>query len=90
MRVLQEARNQGLETVLWTSVVETKRTKDPEQMANRVINKVKPGGIILLHDSRLDRTNTIKALPIIIEGLQKKGYRFVTLSELFEKQGIKT
>lgn len=29
-----------------------------------------------------------KALPTIIEGLQADGYKFVTLSELFEQKGV--
>ena len=87
MWVVEDARDEGMSTVMWTSVVECKRLHDPVKMAQKVINEARPGGIILFHDSRLDRTNTIKALPMIIEGLKKKGYRFVTLSELFESEG---
>lgn len=83
-KVKQEAKYQGMDTVLWTLVVETKRTSNPDQMALRVAEQVRPGGIILLHDSRLDRTLTVKALPKIIENLQIQGCRFVTLSELLD------
>lgn len=83
LRVVRDAGNLGLHTVMWTSAVETSRTKDPGQMARRVLNQAIPGGIILLHDGRVERNTTIAALPAIIEGLQKQGYRFVTLSELF-------
>jgi cellulose synthase/poly-beta-1,6-N-acetylglucosamine synthase-like glycosyltransferase/peptidoglycan/xylan/chitin deacetylase (PgdA/CDA1 family)/spore germination protein YaaH len=38
--------------------------------------------IVLLHDGGGDRTQTIEALPQIIEGLQKQGYRFVPVSTL--------
>jgi peptidoglycan/xylan/chitin deacetylase (PgdA/CDA1 family) len=51
-------------------------------MAKRVLNYARNGTIILGHDGRLDREKTIQALPAIIEGYLKKGYRFVTLSEL--------
>lgn len=82
-RMVTEAANQcGLKTVLWTVVVENRKNKTPEDMARRVVQTVKPGGIILLHDSRLDRTKTVQALPLIIEGLREKGYNFVTVSEL--------
>ncbi|PKM82577.1 MAG: polysaccharide deacetylase family protein [Firmicutes bacterium HGW-Firmicutes-14] len=84
--VVREAKLQGLDTILWTSVVETKRARDPEEMAGLVIEQAHPGGIILLHDSRLDRSKTLEALPMIIEGLHKEGYRFVTLSELFGRR----
>lgn len=51
-------------------------------MTERVVVKACPGIIILAHDGRLDRTRTIEALPGIIEGYQRMGYRFVTLDEL--------
>ena len=41
-----------------------------------------PGHVILLHDAGGDRSATVAALPRILDGLQKQGYRFVPLSEL--------
>ena len=38
--------------------------------------------IVLLHDSGGDRTQTIAALPAIIDSLRARGYRFVPVSEL--------
>ena len=38
--------------------------------------------IILLHDGGGDRSQTVAALPAIIDGLRAKGYRFVPVSEL--------
>lgn len=87
LRVIQEAEDQGLNTVLWTSVVETAAIRDPVQMARRIIRGARPGGIILLHDGGPDRALSVKALPMIIEGLSQKGYRFVTLSELLPNEG---
>ena len=55
-----------------------------DQIFNRVIKGVKQGNghIILLHDAGGDtRKETIKALPRIIEYLQKKGYKFITLPQ---------
>ena len=40
------------------------------------------GQIILMHDSGGIRTETIAALPTIIETLQKEGYQFVTVGNL--------
>ena len=39
------------------------------------------GSIILLHDSGGDRSQTVEALPKIIETLQAEGYRFVSMSD---------
>src|SRR5204863_1602336 len=38
--------------------------------------------IVLLHDSGGDRSQTVAALPIIIDTLRAHGYRFVPVSEL--------
>src|SRR5262249_5846655 len=38
--------------------------------------------VVLLHDSGGDRTQTIAALPILIDTLRNRGYRFVPVSEL--------
>ena len=40
------------------------------------------GNVILLHDGGGDRSETVAALPRIIETLKAKGYRFATVSEL--------
>lgn len=68
--------------ILWTLTIENKKAPTPEAMVERVINKIEPGSIILLHDGRLDRTNTVKALPLLIKELRNNGYRIVPLSEL--------
>ena len=75
----------GYKTVLWSVCVEHKASVTPQKMAQRVISKARPGLIILAHDGRLDRSKTIKALPIIIQGYKKLGYKFVTLEELLNK-----
>ena len=54
----------------------------------RVVKAIEQGKghIILLHDAGGDtRAETVKALPMIIEYFQKKGYTFTTLSSILEK-----
>lgn len=79
---IEIAERNGYKTVLWTICVENSKVKKPEEMAKRVINAARPGMIILAHDGRLDRSSTLYALPMIIEGLQEQGYEFVTLEQL--------
>ncbi len=43
------------------------------------------GNIILLHDGGGDRSETLKALPLIIDGLRQRGYDIVPVSELLGK-----
>jgi peptidoglycan-N-acetylglucosamine deacetylase len=54
----------------------------PQQISSRVISKVKPGSIILMHNGA---KNTPQALPTILQTLQSQGYQFVRISELIYK-----
>ncbi|MFT3903128.1 MAG: glycosyltransferase [Niabella sp.] len=59
-----------------------------DTIVSRVLNDVykQRGNIILLHDAGGDtREQTVKALPRIIETLQKQGYTFTSLSNLLHK-----
>jgi peptidoglycan/xylan/chitin deacetylase (PgdA/CDA1 family) len=42
-----------------------------------VFASLHPGAIVLMHDGGGDRTNTVAALPAIINGLKSKGYTIV-------------
>lgn len=55
-----------------------------EDIAQQVIQQVQAGigNTVLLHDGGGDRSQTVKALSIIIPELQRRGYRFVTVSDL--------
>ncbi len=57
-----------------------------EERAQRTLEQAKDGAIILLHDSE-GNIKTVAALDIIIPELQKQGYEFVTVSELFYAKG---
>lgn len=54
-------------------------------IVQRVLDEVKAGNVILLHDGGGDRSETIEALPIIIKDLKAKGYRFVGVSDLLHE-----
>jgi cellulose synthase/poly-beta-1,6-N-acetylglucosamine synthase-like glycosyltransferase/peptidoglycan/xylan/chitin deacetylase (PgdA/CDA1 family)/spore germination protein YaaH len=45
-------------------------------------NPDRHGQVVLLHDGGGDRSNTVEALPILIDALRAQGYQFVTVSEL--------
>ncbi len=51
----------------------------------RVIEQKELGNIILLHDAGGDRSETVKALPRIIDYFQKGGFKFVPVSDLMGK-----
>lgn len=57
-----------------------------KMMANAVLAKAKPGGIVIFHDGydghAGNRANTVAAVRIVVDQLARDGYRFVTVDEL--------
>lgn len=53
-----------------------------DDIAQKLYSDIKNGHIILLHDGAYDQSNTIAALPGVIDRLQGEGYEFVTVSNL--------
>ncbi|MBU1375269.1 MAG: glycosyltransferase [Alphaproteobacteria bacterium] len=49
---------------------------------SRLADTVRPGQIVLLHDSGGDRSRTVQALPALIDAIRAHGYRLVTVGEL--------
>ena len=78
-------RERGLTMVLWSI-----RGYDGElgasAIAEKTLSQLQPGGIILLHDgfethkpAEVDRSDTVRALPAIIQGIRRAGYSFVPI-----------
>lgn len=86
--VLKVAGQEEYKTILWLVAAGDRNAPTPELMAQRVEKYIRPGGIILLHDGRIDsRWKDVAATPLIIQSLLKQGYRFVTVPELLEIEG---
>jgi peptidoglycan/xylan/chitin deacetylase (PgdA/CDA1 family) len=83
-RVAEAARANGLQTVYWQACVEKfVNHTDVTAGTNALLRRVRPGAIILAHDGGIpDRSRTMQAIPQLLDGLQKRGYRVVTVSEL--------
>lgn len=58
-----------------------------EERAERVLANAEDGQIVLLHDMQGNQ-NTVDALKTIIPELKKRGYEFVTVSQIFEKKNV--
>ncbi len=68
--------------VLWS--VDTKDFSRPgiASIAATAFAQVRPGAIILMHDGGGPRGQTVAALPRVISGLRRRGYRLVTVGRL--------
>ncbi len=76
----------GYRTITW-DVEEPFRLEDPQAYADHILERVKPGSIILMHPMYYHREIISKAFPIIAAGLKERGYRMVTVSELLALEG---
>lgn len=74
--------------ILWSWDQDTKDWTAPgvNKIANKVLNNVDNGDIILMHDYVYNSTQTVDALKIILPELIKRGYSFVTVSDLISRK----
>jgi peptidoglycan-N-acetylglucosamine deacetylase len=59
-----------------------------EQITASVMAQLGNGNIILLHDGGGNRAETVKALPMIIDGVRARGYQVVPVAQLLGKQVV--
>ncbi len=79
----------GTRPVLWSiHGYDWRRRSTPAKIARRIVERSRPGFIILLHDAGGAPGapwNTCQALPLILDGLAEKGLHPVALSRLLPR-----
>lgn len=79
------ALSRGQDVIDWNSLgADWDHHATARSIASKVLRGAKTGGITLLHDGGGNRSQTVAALPYIIETLRRRGYRFVTVPELLK------
>jgi peptidoglycan/xylan/chitin deacetylase (PgdA/CDA1 family) len=86
-RTFLMARALGLRVVHWSVSGEDWLGHPPEAVCERVLSAAAPGSVVLLHDGQ---PPTVAALPMILEGLSRRGHRFVTVPELLRLRPLAT
>lgn len=71
--------------IYWSVDPQDWKLLDKDKVVAAVMDAVQPGDIILLHDFY---STSVDAALEIIDRLQKEGYDFVTVEELFRIQGV--
>lgn len=83
-KLAKAARTEKYGVVIWNrSGADAVGTPTSSEIAERVL-KAKPGDVVLLHDGP-GKAATAKAVPAILKGLSKKGYKFITVPEMLRK-----
>lgn len=80
--LIKTASELGYYTIQWDTDSLDWKDLSATDIAMRVINGVKSGSIILMHNNGL---HTAESVPIILETLKNKGYSFVPIGELIYK-----
>jgi probable sporulation protein (polysaccharide deacetylase family) len=79
--VVSAAGELGYQTIMWSVDSVDWKKPAPEILINRVLSKIEPGGIILLHPTAPTKT----ALRELIRSLRKKGLEPGTVSEVLRQ-----
>jgi len=69
----------GYPTILWAVDPLDWRRPGPSVVTSRIVGSTTPGAIILAHDLH---SQTVDAMPATIDGLLRRGFKFVTVSRL--------
>jgi peptidoglycan/xylan/chitin deacetylase (PgdA/CDA1 family) len=88
--VRSEAKRLGYRVMLWSIDPKDWSRPGTRLISQRILDRVRPGSVILMHDGGGDRSETVAALKVVLHGLIARGYTMVTLSQLYHLPGQKT
>ncbi|MGI9182506.1 MAG: polysaccharide deacetylase family protein [Longimicrobiaceae bacterium] len=78
----------GRKNIFWDVEPESdpEIARDSARIVAHVLEKVRPGSIVLMHVMTRHYEPSRAAVPAIVRGLKARGYRLVTVSELLEQE----
>ena len=79
MRTLRRLR---MLMVMWSIDPSDWRRPGTEAIVSNVLSNSRPGAVVIMHDGGGDRSQTVAALPAIINGLRQRHYGLVTVPRL--------
>ena len=83
--VRQVAAVTGLSILDWSLDPKDWATRDGAGVQKAILDAAKDGDVVLLHDMT---DSSVDAALAVIDGLQQRGYRFVTVSELARRRRV--
>ncbi len=79
---LLQARSEGMSAVLWSNCPRDWMRPGAEVIAQRVMEELQPGDVVLLHDGGGDRSQTVEAVRRLIVDIRDRGYEFVRVDQM--------
>ncbi|MDR1875691.1 MAG: polysaccharide deacetylase family protein [Synergistaceae bacterium] len=83
--IFDAMRRMNMKLGLWSVNTADYTGRSAQAIASQVLGDARPGAIILMHSGV---PATVEALPEIVTALRGRGYRFVTLQELWDGGSI--
>jgi peptidoglycan/xylan/chitin deacetylase (PgdA/CDA1 family) len=81
-RVFRPAQELGLTVVGWTIRSLDTRMNEPERIVRRIVKRLGPGAIILLHDGHMPAPKLVATVKSLLDALRSLGYEVVRLDRL--------
>lgn len=81
-----EVEHAGLKTITWDVADQAEEFPEPADYARDIVERMRPGSIILIHPMYRGNATAREALPMILAQLRDRGYDIVTVSELLNHQ----
>lgn len=76
---VKELQKRGFRIVMWSVLSMDYAEISPQKCLDNVLKNVRPGSIIVFHDSLKARNNVTEILPKLLEQLKAEGYTFKKL-----------
>ncbi len=86
--VIATAGSLGMRTITWNVDPRDWSLPGTSAIYKTVVSTTHPGSIIIMHDGGGNRSETLAALPQIIDTLRSRGYRFETVTQLLGQHMI--
>ncbi len=81
-RTFRAARSLDLKVIGWTARGLDTKSNDAAQIAARVMRRVKPGAILLLHDGNIPAERLTVTVKKLLDNLRAEGYEVVRLDRM--------
>jgi peptidoglycan/xylan/chitin deacetylase (PgdA/CDA1 family) len=83
-RVFRAAQLLGLKVIGWSARGLDTQISDPQRIVTRIVRRLEPGGIILLHDGNIPAARLVLTAKLLLTTLRERGYEVVRLDKMLK------
>lgn len=83
-RTFRVAQELGLKVIGWSARGFDTVSADPKKIVARIVRRLEPGGIILLHDSNIPADRLVLTVKLLLANLRERGYEVVRLDKILK------